>query len=251
MKKNVKTMALILLAMVLVLSTLTASAEYQKPYIVHVFEATPLDLSLYSGKALILHFFTEGSANSAEELGKLKQVFETYSQDDLQIVLIHVWEGEDESNTINVVSAHGLEKMIFFEDRTGEVAAAISVPSTPFTLYIDKEGYMEDASVYPFSYEIMTEIIDYMGVSRAAGTPEETPAPDDAEPTATPEGLTIGQPNPDITPSPEPTATTKPTTSTKPAATNTATTAATATPTKAPSTNSGSPPGSKGIVVGN
>lgn len=228
MRNIQKLIALVSAVVLLGLCPLAGAIEYEKPYILSVFAGTPLDLSLYEGKALLLHFFTESATNANEEFEKMKALFETYDPDEFQIVLIHVWNtGEDEGATQNVVRDYGLEKMTFFEDRTNAVTDAIHVPSTPFSFFIDKLGYLEDAIMYPVGIEVLEEIVDWMRVSRVQ-TEEATSAPGGTEPVQTPAGIVIGQPDPDITPSPEPGAN-----------------AAPAAPVAAPAAP---PPGSKGVA---
>ncbi|MEG1776926.1 MAG: TlpA disulfide reductase family protein, partial [Clostridia bacterium] len=75
-----------------------APAEEQTPFQI-ISEVSKLDLTPYAGKAVFLNFFTEWCPYCMEEMADIKKVFETYSPDDLQIILVHVWDGEDEKNT--------------------------------------------------------------------------------------------------------------------------------------------------------
>lgn len=192
--KQWKRIALLCMVAVLCLGVACASAQYQKPFILNAFDDTPLNLSPYRGKALLLHFFTEGSEQCGAEMTKIKTLYDIYHQDDLEIILVHVWDGEDETHTQSVLDTHDLHGITVFEDTTGAAAKAISVPGYPFSFFIDKQGYMEDALFYGFSCEVMQEIVDWMDVRKAGDAPQETPAMQEAEVTPAPTPLATEEP---------------------------------------------------------
>lgn len=153
----------------------SAKAErIQLPYFLNQFDNTPLNLKQYWGKAFLLFFFTEASPDCAKQLPEIKEIYESFSSDELQIVLIHEWSGEMEENTENVKALYGLESLTFFEDTDLAVAKKINIPGFPMTIFINNGGYMYDAFVYAVDYEKMAEVLDAMGVSRSLPT---TPAP--------------------------------------------------------------------------
>lgn len=156
----------------------SAKAEMiQLPYFLNQFDGTPLNLKEYWGKGFLLFFFTEASPDCAKQLPEIKKIYESFSSDELQIVLIHEWSGEMEQNTENVKELYGLESLTFFEDTDLAVAKKINIPNIPMTIFINNGGYLYDAFVYAVDYEKMAEVLDTMGVSRSLPT---TPAPVEA-----------------------------------------------------------------------
>ena len=194
----------------------------QIPYFLNRFESTPLDLTQYWGKAYLLFFFTEASQECAELFPIIKQIYETYSSDALQIILIHEWVKETEVNTQSVIERFGLHGMTFFEDMDQSILKKIYPGGVPVLFFMDAYGYLHDAIGWCIPYEKVAEIIDYMGVPLAPLTtpaPEETPPPSTEQPANTEPPPTV--PPPEATepessqvtrpPTPEPTPTSTPT----------------------------------------
>jgi thiol-disulfide isomerase/thioredoxin len=149
------------------------------------FEGSDLDLSPYKGKALFLNFFTEWCGYCMEEMDSIKQIFETYSQEELQIILVHCWSGEDATTTERVKERFGMEEMTFFEDETMSVAELIGLQGYPTSIFVDKEG-MVDSVTYALSYEQMAEIVEGLGVGGAEADRAPAPAGTAPPPTAAP-----------------------------------------------------------------
>lgn len=175
-------LSLLLLAAV---PTALAQAEPRKINLFEYFEGSDLDLTPYKGKALFLNFFTEWCPYCMEEMDSIKKVFETYSQDELQIILVHCWSGEDASNTERVKERYGLEEMTFFEDETMSIAEMVGLQGFPTSIFSDKDGFVTQVS-YALSYDQMAEAIEEMDVAKA----EAKPAEDGAPATGTPEADT-------------------------------------------------------------
>lgn len=190
-RKIASFLAFLLLTLSLCISCTSASlAEGQGvelPYFLNQFEGTPLNLKDYWGKAYLLFFFTENSQDCAKQIPEIKRIYESYSSDELQILMIHEWANETYDNTQNVITNYGLENLTFFEDEDMAVAKKINIPGCPMTIFMNEGGYLFDAFVYAVNYDLMAEVLDAMGVSR--GTPT-TPAPATPSPApqATPEG---------------------------------------------------------------
>ncbi len=177
MKKMVRIWMSVLLV-ALMLGNLGAVAEgaQQKVKLDEALTAAGLDLTPYKGKAIFLNFFTEWCPYCMEEMGSIKKLFDTYSTDELQIVLVHVWDGEDATNTENVKKTYGMEDMTFFEDEKKAIASWLEIPGYPTSLFLDKEGYLHTALAQAMTYEDMAKIVEEMGVQKAL-TPAPVPAP--------------------------------------------------------------------------
>jgi len=143
-----------------------AEPEDERVNVVEFMALGNLDLEPYQGKAVFLNFFYEGCYFCMAEMPDIKKIFDAYSRDDLQIILIHAWYGEDERNTKSVISKHGLEELTFFEDEGMKLSRLIPVQYFPTSLFIDQEGYLVEYLFGALSFEEMAEIVENMGVSR-------------------------------------------------------------------------------------
>lgn len=167
-KKMIRRILSLALAAMLLAAVPTALAQEQRRKInlLEYFQGSELDLSPYRGKALFLNFFTEWCPYCMEEMDAIKQVFDTYSQDELQIILVHAWSGEDASNTENVKARYGMEEMTFFEDEAMSISGLVGLQGFPTSVFADKDGYVTQVS-YAMSYDQMAEVVEGLGVAKA------------------------------------------------------------------------------------
>lgn len=166
--KKMRIFALVLTLMLLCVVGAQAEQEPEKVYFLNALSQTQLDLAQYEGKAIFLNFLTEWCPYCVQEIPDIKKLFETYSSEELQIIFIHVWDGEDASNTENLRNRFGLEEMTFFEDEDALVASMVGIPGYPTSVFIDKDGYLHTAMAYALSYEQMETIVEEMDVAKAA-----------------------------------------------------------------------------------
>jgi thiol-disulfide isomerase/thioredoxin len=137
-----------------------------------------LDLTPYKGKAIFLNFFTEWCPYCMQEMPAIKTIFNTYSQEELQIILVHVWDGEDERNTESIRQTYGLQDMTFFEDQDMGLARLVGLPGYPTSIFIDKDGYLEAGIPSALSLEQMAQAMESMGVSKAEIASAPNPSPE-------------------------------------------------------------------------
>lgn len=161
-----------LLAMISVLALLVSGALAQETAVPNVTELmqqyTSLDLTPYLGKTVYLNFFTEWCYYCMQEMPDIKQMYDTYDENELQIVLVHVWDGEDESSTENVKAAYGMEDMTFFEDQDFAAASLVGLQGYPASLFLNPDGTIALGANYMLTWEQMSAQLDEMGVSRKA-----------------------------------------------------------------------------------
>ena len=166
----------LLLTLCLLLATGSAAAQAPAkpsqnadglPYVFDAFTGTPLDLAAYQGKAIFINFFTEWCGYCMREMSEIKRIFEDYSPDELQVLLVHVWDGEDAANTRSVRDTYGLHDMTFVEDEDRALAAAVGLPGYPTSIFIDKDGYLTNAVAAALTYDDMAKMVDAMGVGKA------------------------------------------------------------------------------------
>lgn len=126
---------------------------------------TKLDLSEYQGKTVFLNFFTEWCVYCMQEMPDLKKLRDTYSEDELAIVLVHVWDGENADNTQSVKDRFDMHDMTFFEDEDMMVAAVTGIPGYPASLFVNPDGTLEAAAAYKLEWDMLTAQLDKMGVA--------------------------------------------------------------------------------------
>ena len=132
-----------------------------------VSEYTRLDLRPYRGKAVFLNFFTEWCPYCMIEMPDIKTIFDTYSSDDLQIVLVHVWDGEDATHSESIRKRFGLEDMTFFEDEDKALTYGLQLQGYPASIFLDQNGDVFSYQPGMLTLEQMTDIVDRLGVGKA------------------------------------------------------------------------------------
>jgi len=172
MKKNHLRLLALLMCMLLPLSACaeTAAPETEiKPNVVDVLnEYTTLDLSEHLGKTVLINFFTEWCTYCMQEMPDMKEVNDLYDPESFQMILVHVWDGEDESNTESVKERFGMHHMTFFEDTDRVVASVVGVPGYPATLILNPDGSLAAGQSGMLTFDVLTQFLDGMGVERKA-----------------------------------------------------------------------------------
>ena len=169
MKNIIRMISLSLCALLLASPAMALAQEGEEELsaVQVISQATALDLTPYEGKAIYLNFFTEWCHFCMQEMPDIKKVFETYDPEELQIVLIHVWDGEDASNTENIKATYGMEEMTFFEDEDRFVSYALGLQGYPLSVFIGKDGNVHMGQSGMMSYDQMAQAMEEMGVAKA------------------------------------------------------------------------------------
>jgi thiol-disulfide isomerase/thioredoxin len=144
------------------------------PYVLDYFADTPLDVSLYQGKALFLNFFTGWCYYCMQEMPEIKQIYDTYDPNDVAIVLVHVWSGEDATDSAAVVEQYGLQELNLIEDDQLVLADMIGLTGFPTSLFIDKDGYLNAYQPGALTYDSMASALEGMGVGKRADAAGDT-----------------------------------------------------------------------------
>lgn len=190
MRKSTKRILSVFFALLLLpvtaFATDTSEDTSDPVYVLDYFEGSALDVSQYEGKALFLNFFTEWCPYCMAEMPDIKEIYDLYDPDSLEIILIHPWDGEDASNTASVVETYGLEGVTTIEDEDFTLTGIVGVPGYPTTVIIDPEGYLYYAVASKLDYDTLTSVFDAMGIPRRDETADETADSADADETATP-----------------------------------------------------------------
>lgn len=158
----------LLLCFMLALGLTGASAETVVPNVTDLlFKYTTLDLNPYQGKTVLLNFFTEWCYYCMQEMPDLKTVNGLYDPEQFQMVLVHVWDGEDETSTENVKAKFGMEDMVFFEDTDRMVASVVGLMGYPATIIVNPDGTLATAVNSMVTEEWLTTVLDDLNVARA------------------------------------------------------------------------------------
>lgn len=172
MKRNHLRLLALLLCLLLSFTACAEAAQPETeaaPNVVDILnEYTTLDLSEHLGKTVLLNFFTEWCAYCMKEMPDMKEVNDLYAPESFQMILVHVWDGEDESNTENVKERFGMQHMTFFEDEDRMVASVVGVPGYPATLILNPDGTLAAGQSGMLTYDALTQFLDDMGVERKA-----------------------------------------------------------------------------------
>ena len=172
MKSKMLRLLALLMCLILPLSACAQSAEPAEqtaPNVVEILKQyTELDLSEHLGKTVLINFFTEWCTYCMKEMPDMKEVNDLYDPESFQMILVHVWDGEDESNTESVKERFGMHHMNFWEDTDRMVASVAGVPGYPATLIVAPDGTLAAAKSGILTYDVLTAFLDGMGVERKA-----------------------------------------------------------------------------------
>ncbi len=173
MKKIVRILALALALMVIPVAapaeTAAQATDASQYYWLDYFADTPLDVSQYQGKALYLNLFYRGCPYCLQEMPDLKRIYDTYSPDEVAVVLIHAWNNEDATDSAAVVEEYGLQGIDIVEDDQLVLSDMLVYYGFPTSIFIDKNGYLSDYKAGMLTYEQMSAAMDAMGVGKRAG----------------------------------------------------------------------------------
>jgi len=146
----------------------TAEEAAEVPNVTKIMkEYTTLDMEPYLGKTVVINFFTEWCYYCMQEMPDLQKVNDLYDPNAFQMVLVHVWDGEDETNTENVKAKYGMEHMTFFEDTDRMVASVAGLQGYPATLVVSPDGSLLAGQPGMITYDALVNFLDSLGVPHA------------------------------------------------------------------------------------
>lgn len=131
-------------------------------------EYTKLDMTPYAGKAVYMNFFTEWCPYCMKEMPDIKRLYDEYDPETLQIILVHVWDGEDASNTDSIREKYGLDGMTFYEDEDMALSSLVGLPGYPMSMFLDAEGNVANAAAQMLTYEQMVSAVESIGAVKKA-----------------------------------------------------------------------------------
>lgn len=124
-----------------------------------------LELYPYRGKIIALFFYTGASDESLSQLAAWKSIFEAFSPEELQIILVHAWDGEDSTDTEALIARYGLEEMTIFEDEDCLLCSTLGIYEYPNTLFLDQHGTPASGYSGQLTYTTISNFLTSLGAS--------------------------------------------------------------------------------------
>lgn len=126
-----------------------------------------LELAPYKGKIIALFFYTGASDECLTQLAAWKSVFDAFEPDDLQIILVHAWDGEDSTDTEKHIARYGLEDMTIFEDEDCLLCSTLGIYEYPNTLFLDKNGTPASGYSGQLTFQTISNFLTTLGARSA------------------------------------------------------------------------------------
>ena len=171
-----RSMVILFVLMLLPVASLAQDTASDPLYFPDLLTDTTLDLQQYEGKILLINFFTSWCPYCMDEMDDLKMVYDTYDPESVQIILVHPWDGDDETDTANVVSKYDLDDLTIVEDADMSITRALYVQGYPTSFFVYADGTL-NGYANGLNYEMFSSILDDMGaVKRDAAEATQEPA---------------------------------------------------------------------------
>ena len=178
-----------LIPLAAVAQSASSDTEPTRYYMPDYFAQTSLDISQYKGKAVFMNFFTGWCQYCMQEMPDLKKVYDEYDPNDVAVILVHAWDGENADDSAAVVEKFGLQGVTLIEDQDLTLTGMF-VQGYPTSMFIDQDGYMSVGHYQSgmLTYEDMTSLLGEMGVQKKSDASANPTAASTVAPTATPKG---------------------------------------------------------------
>ncbi len=125
-----------------------------------------LDLTPYQGKAIALVFFNAASEAETPMLPTWKMVFDDFNKEQLEIVLIHVCDGEGQQEMDALKAELGIEEMTVYEDVDAVLAKSLGVDIMPNVLILNQEGSPASGYAGRISYTALADFLALLEVEQ-------------------------------------------------------------------------------------
>ena len=168
MKNNrfLRSVATFLCALMLCAPAFSLAEAAEQDVVEMISTQTKLDLEPYRGKAIFLNFFTEWCPYCMQEMPDIRELYDTYDPEELEIVLVHVWDGEDGTASARISEKYGLEGMHFFEDEDRGLAQYVGLSGYPSSIFINKDGTLHTGFSSGGDFATFAGYADAMGAAK-------------------------------------------------------------------------------------
>lgn len=123
-------------------------------------EGTPVSLSNYLGKPVMINFWAIWCQPCRVELPLIQAYADQYKD---ELVVLAVNTAEDKTNVIHFVDAFKYN-LIFLLDSSGVVADQYRVRGLPTSIFVDKAGYIQATHIGQLDEALLTHYLRQVGV---------------------------------------------------------------------------------------
>lgn len=125
-----------------------------------------LDLTPYAGKVIALHFFKTASADCTAMMPAWKLIYDDFDKEDVEIVLIHVCDGEGQQEMDALKQELGLDGMNIYEDVDAVLSTTLGVTEVPNTLFLNGEGNPASGYSGRLNYTTIADLLKLLGADQ-------------------------------------------------------------------------------------
>ena len=143
-----------------------AEEEYTFDVAAYFQSISDLDLTPYYGKVIALHFFKTASEDCTAMMPAWKLIYDDFSKDDVEIVLIHVCDGEGQQEMDALKTELGLEDMHIYEDVDAVLSTTLGVTEVPNTLFLNTDGNPASGYSGRLNYTTIAELLKTLGAEQ-------------------------------------------------------------------------------------
>ncbi len=161
---------LALLTAAMLLFTIPGALAQQEPIrfdvASYISSVSGLDLTACQGRVILLHFFTANGAESTAQLNILKMLRNDFDPAGLEIILIHVQDGETAQDAQDALQTCGLEDITVYEDENCALSSLLGVTACPNTLILNADGSPASGYGGLISYPTLAAALEMLNVNR-------------------------------------------------------------------------------------
>ena len=171
---TLKRITCLLAALMLLLCMIPAMAEQDDEPIAmdvtdYISGIADLDLAPYKGKIMVLFFYTADNDLAKATLPVWKKIHDDFNPEDLEIILVHAWDGEDQDDSDAAIERFQLEGMNIYEDKDCLLSSTLNVVEFPNTLILDQGGTPASGYSGQLTYATTAEYLVSLGAEQVQG----------------------------------------------------------------------------------
>ncbi len=165
MSKMLKVVWLIILTLVLLLAGCSTGSEPSAPSVARAGEPAPdfqlenldgqsISLSDFRGKPVLINFWATWCPQCRSEMPYIQEIYEEWSDQGLVLLAINI--GENSYTVEEFMQSHNLSFTVLL-DTEKDIAQRYNITGIPTTLFIDKDGIIQDKVIGAFQSKTQIE----------------------------------------------------------------------------------------------
>ena len=171
--KRIISLLVALLLLLLCMIPAMAEEEVEEPIAMDVTDyisgIADLDLTPYKGKIMVLFFYTADNDQAKATLPVWKMIHDDFNPDDVEIILVHVWDGEDQADSDAAIERFQLQDMNIYEDKDCVLSSTLGLTEYPNTLILDQGGTPASGYGGQLTYATTAEYLVSLGAEQVQG----------------------------------------------------------------------------------